>query len=109
MLAVVSTALVPVAAAPPTTNNPFANVQALHRVRTVSEFGTSLQLMPSYENMSEFVVSPPATHTPFPTPDVAVVMALEDKESCSVGAYAMVRTFPINVVPLAMAVHRIPF
>jgi hypothetical protein len=26
--------------------------------------------------MREFVVSPPATQTPFPTPDVAVVIAL---------------------------------
>ena len=36
--------------------------------------------------MREFVVSPPATQTPFPTPDVAVSAALEDKESSSAGA-----------------------
>jgi hypothetical protein len=98
---------VAVAALPPATNIPFPNAMALHRVSIDSEPGTSLQLIPSYENMSEFVVSPPATQTPLPTPDAAVSAAL----LCvwSAGAYAMVRTLVIIVVALVIAVHRIPF
>ena len=45
--AVVSIALVPVAATPPATNSPLPNAQALQRDRIVSELGTSLQLIPS--------------------------------------------------------------
>jgi hypothetical protein len=107
--AVVSTALEPVAATPPATKSPLPNAMALQRERAVSELGTSLQLIPSYENMREFVVSPPATQTPFPTPDPAVSEALEDKESSSEGAYAIVRTFVIIGVAPVMAVQRIPF
>ena len=53
--------------------------------------------------MSEFVVSPPATQTPLPTP-LAVAVA------CSTGAaYAIARTFNISVVAFVMGVQRIPF
>ena len=45
--AVVSIALVPVDATPPATKSPLPNAIALHRERIVSEFGTSLQLIPS--------------------------------------------------------------
>ena len=47
ILAVVSIALPPEAATPPATNSPLPNAQALQRDRIVSEFGTSLQLIPS--------------------------------------------------------------
>jgi hypothetical protein len=104
---------VAVAALPPATNIPFPNATALHRVSIDSELGTSLQLIPSYENMSEFVVSPPATQTPLPTPDAAVMAALLAPlvllRIWSAGAYAMVRTLVIIVVALVIAVHRIPF
>ena len=39
--------LLAVPGVPPATNNPFPNAQALHCVNNVSEFGTSLQLIPS--------------------------------------------------------------
>ena len=62
------------------------------------------------------MVSPPATQTPFPTPDAAVSAALLMApvlalvlSICSAGAYAMVLTFVIIVFALAIAVHRIPF
>jgi hypothetical protein len=99
-----------VPALPPATNTPFPNAMALHLVRIANDPGTSLQLIPSYENTSEFVVSPPATQTPFPTPDAAVSAALLVLGVCSaMGAYAMVRTLVIIVLALAIAVHRIPF
>ena len=79
---------------------------ALHLDNMVRELGTSLQLMPSYENTREFEISPPATQTPLPTPDVAVMAA---PATWSAGAYAIARTFIIIVVPFATGVHRIPF
>jgi hypothetical protein len=47
IFAVVSMALLAVDADPPATNNPFPNAHALHLNNIVSEFGTSLQLIPS--------------------------------------------------------------
>ena len=53
---------------------------------------------------------PPATQTPFPTPDVATVLFAPFNLSVGGGgAYAIVRTLPINVFELVTAVHRIPF
>ena len=103
-----------VPARPPATNTPVPvpvapYAMALHRFRIVREFGTSLQLIPSYEKMSEFVVSPPATQTPLPTP-LAVVPVLVVVVAGSTGAaYAIARTFNISVVAFVMGVQRIPF